>query len=154
GVQVTVGNTIRVDIAMQIAGTQALVTVTAETPLLDTEKTEQSQNVTENLVTNLPISSRRWEQFVMLTPATVQDGSTGLVSFHGVSSMYNNNSVDGANNNNSFNSTARGGTNDGYTYSSDSIREFQVASNSFGAEVGQSAGGSVNAVTKSGTSAF
>jgi hypothetical protein len=63
GVVVQVGSTVRLDIEMQLAGTQSLVTVTAETPLLETEKTEQSQNVSENLVSNLPISSRRWEQF-------------------------------------------------------------------------------------------
>jgi hypothetical protein len=69
--------------------------------------------------------------------------------------MYNNNSVDGANNNNSFDAGARGGASkDGYVYSGDSIREFQVSSSGSGAEVGQSAGGSVNAVTRSGTSAF
>jgi hypothetical protein len=31
--------------------------------------------------------------------------------------------------------------NDGYVYSVDSIREFQVASSNFGAELGQAAGG-------------
>ena len=41
---------------------------------------------------------------------------------------------------------------DGYVYSGDSIREFQVASSGFNAEMGQAAGGQVNAVTKSGTS--
>src|SRR5207253_1636919 len=107
--------------------------VTTEIPLLETEKTEQTQNVTEALVSNLPISSRRWEQFVLLTPGVTTDGSGGAMSFHGVSSFYNNNSVDGANNNNAFNAAARGATDDGYTYSADSIREFQVASSGFGA---------------------
>ena len=77
------------------------------------------------------------------------------MSFHGINSNYNNNSVDGANNNSNYNAAARGGaTSDGYTYSGDSIREFQVESGAFNAELGQAAGGSVNAITKSGTSMF
>ena len=110
GARVQVGQTVRIDIQMPIAGQQSLVTVTAETPLLETEKTAQSQNVTENLVSNLPISSRRWEQFVLLTPGVTTDGPSGALSFHGVSSLYNNNSVDGANNNNQFNGTDRKST--------------------------------------------
>src|SRR3954447_13066281 len=35
GVMVQVGSTVRLDIEMQLAGTQSLVTVTAETPLLE-----------------------------------------------------------------------------------------------------------------------
>ena len=154
GVTVQVGATARIDIPMTVASQQSLVTVTTEVPLIETEKTEQSQNVSESLVTNLPISSRRWEQFVLLTPGVAPDGGGGKLSFHGVSSFYNNNSVDGANNNNSYQADARGGNNDGYVYSGDSIREFQVASSNFSAEIGQSAGGSVNAVTKSGSSQF
>jgi hypothetical protein len=77
------------------------------------------------------------------------------MSFHGINNLYNNNSVDGANNNYNYDGGSRGGpANDGYVYSGDSIREFQVASSGFNAEVGQSAGGSVNAVTKSGTNQF
>lgn len=155
GIVLQVGQTARIDFEMQVATQQLLVTVTTDAPVLETEKTEQSQNVSETLVSNLPVSSRRWEQFVLLTPAANMDGPTGLISFHGISSMYNNNSVDGANNNNAFNATSRGVTaNDGYVYSADSIKEFQVSSSSFGAEVGQAAGGAVNAVTKSGTSQF
>jgi hypothetical protein len=152
GVIVQVGQTIRIDMPMTVASQQSLVTVTTEAPLVETEKTEQSQNVSETLVSDLPISSRRWEQFVLLTPGVSPDGASGFLSFHGIAGAYNNNQVDGANNNNEYNTGARGGTNDGYVYSADSIREFQVASNNYNAEMGQAAGGQVNAVTKSGTS--
>ena len=151
GVNVQVGSTVRIDVEMPVASQQSLVTVTTEAPLIETEKTEQSQNINENLVTNLPTSSRRWEQFVLLTPGVTPDGPTGLVGFHGINSLYNNNSVDGANNNNQYGGGSRG-AGDGYAYSGDSIREFQVGSGNFTADVGQAAGGAVNAVTKSGTS--
>src|SRR6202521_6084691 len=154
GVTLQVGQTVRIDFEMPVAAQQSLVTVTTEAPILETEKTEQSQNVSENLVSNLPISSRRWEQFALLTPGANYDGSTGAVSFHGINAMYNNNSVDGANNNGAYDLTTRGGYNAGYVYSSDSIREFQVKSSGFNAELGQAAGASVNAVTKSGTNQF
>ena len=111
GVIVQVGSTMRVDVEMPVASQQSLVTVTTEIPLIETEKTEQSQNVSEALVSNLPISSRRWEQFVLLTPGVVPDGAAGMVSFHGINSAYNNSQVDGANNNNAYNAGARGGTN-------------------------------------------
>jgi hypothetical protein len=152
GVLLQVGETIRIDMPMTVASQQSLVTVTTEAPLVETEKTEESQNVSESLVTDLPISSRRWEQFVLLTPGVSPDGANGFLSFHGIDGAYNNNQVDGANNNNEYNTGARGGTNDGYVYSADSIREFQVAENNYNAEMGQAAGGQVNAVTKSGTS--
>jgi Carboxypeptidase regulatory-like domain len=154
GVTLEVGQTVRLDFAMPVQSQQSLVTVTTEIPVLETEKTEQTQNVSENMVANLPVSSRRWEQFVFLTPGVTPDGTTNGISFHGLNSLYNNNSVDGANNNSSYNGAARGGANDGYVYSGDSIREFQVSASNFNAELGQAAGGSVNAVTKSGTSAY
>ena len=160
GVKVEVGGALRVDIQMPVASLQSLVTVTTEAPLIETEKTQTSQTISENLVTDLPVSSRRWEQFVLLTPGVVTDGSNNNVAFHGVNSMYNNNAVDGANNNNAYNSTGRGNANsgssgdDGYTYSSDAIREFQVSSNNYAAELGQAAGGQINAVTKSGANAI
>ncbi len=155
GVQLGVGQTLKIDVEMPVAAQQALVTVTTEAPVLETEKTQLSQNVTENLVDNLPTASRRWEQFVLLTPGVTPDGTSGQMSFHGLNGLYNNNSVDGANNNSSYYGTARGRPgDDGYVYSGAAIREFQVSSGAFTAELGQAAGGLVNAVTKSGTNTF
>jgi hypothetical protein len=154
GIVLGVATTVRIDLEMPVATQQSLVTVTTEVPVLETEKTEQSQNVSESLVADLPVSSRRWEQFVQLTPGLTPDGALGQFSFHGINSNYNNNSVDGANNMSLYNANSRGGTSDGYTYSGDSVREFQVESGSFNAELGQAAGGSVNAITKSGTAQY
>ena len=152
GVMVLLGQTLTIDFQMSLETQQQVVTVTEQTPLIETSKTEQSQNVSEDLVANLPLASRRWEEFVLLTPGVTTDGTTGLSSFHGISALYNNNSVDGANNTQAFFSEARGRSNIvSYVYSTDSIKEFQVNNSSYNAELGQAAGGTVNAVTKSGS---
>jgi hypothetical protein len=126
--------------------------VTEEAPVLETSRSEQSQTVSQNQVGGLPIATRRWENFVLLTPSVTTDGSSGLSSFRGISGLYNGNSVDGANNTQAFFSEARvRAIIVTYVYSPDSIREFQVSASNYSAEYGQAAGGTVNAVTKSGT---
>ena len=152
GVVVHVGENLTINVRMPVQGATTSVTITAEAPVLETEKTEQAQTVSEAQVDNLPIATRRWENFVLLTPAVTTDGNSGLSSFRGLSSLYNGNSVDGANNTQAFFSEARGrAIIVSYVYSADSIKEFQVAASNYSAELGQAAGGVVNAVTKSGT---
>jgi hypothetical protein len=153
GLNLQVGQTLAIDFELPIKAAQATVTVTGESPVLDTEKTETSQVVSQTLVQNLPINGRRWDNFVLLTPGVTNDGGFGLVSYRGISGIYNENSVDGANNNQAFFSEARGRTRIAYVYSMDTIKEFQVSASNYSAEFGQAAGGVVNAVTKSGTNA-
>ena len=147
-----VGDTLTVDAPLPPASVQSTVQVSAAAPLLDPERTEVSQVVSEKLVQNLPVNGRRWDDFVLLTPNVVNDGGSGLISFHGISGLYNSNYVDGANNNQMLFSEARGRASGApYIYSLDSIKEFQVATATYSAEFGQAAGGQVNAITKSGT---
>ncbi len=95
------------------------------------------------------------ERFVLLTPNVAPDGNSGLVSFHGISGLYNQNYVDGANNNQMLFSEARGRSSGApYVYPLDSIKEFQAETSNYSAEFGQAAGGQVNAITKSGTNAI
>ncbi len=152
GLAVQVGRSLTIDFSLAVQSSSETVTVSAETPIVDTEKTEVSQVVSEDAVKNLPINGRRWDAFVLLTPNVTTDGGTGLVSYRGISGLYNNNSVDGANNQQAFFSESKGRTVTGipYVYSLDSIREFQVSAANYSAEFGQAAGGQVNAVTKSG----
>jgi hypothetical protein len=152
GVVVHVGERLTVDLQVGLATQQGTVTVTAEAPLIETEKTSQAQTIDQNQVQDLPMAGRRWETFTLLTPGTTTDGSSGLSSFRGISSLYNGNSVDGANNTQAFFSEARGrAIIVTYVYSPDSVQEFQVNGSNYSAEYGQAAGGTVNAVTRSGT---
>jgi len=150
-----VGQTLTINLALAVKSAQAEVTVTGAPPVVDPEKTEVSQVISDSAVGNLPIAGRRWDSFVLLTPNVTTDGSSGLVSYRGLSGLYNGNTVDGANNNQAFFSEARGRALSGaYVYSMDSIREYQVSASNYSAELGQAAGGVVNAVTKSGANAF
>ena len=88
---------------------------------------------------------------MLLGPGVTNDGNFGLVSYRGISGLYNNNTVDGADNNQAFFSEARGRTRAVYSISQAAIKEFQVGVSNFSAEFGRAAGGTVNAVTKSGT---
>jgi hypothetical protein len=147
-----VGQTLTVNLALTVESATATVEVSATNTLLDVQQTEVSQVVDSPIIQNLPVNGRNWSDFVLLTPNVVADGTSGLVSFHGISGLYNQNYVDGANNNQMLFSEARGRSSGApFVYSLDSIKEFQTEASNYSAEFGQAAGGQVNAITKSGT---
>src|SRR6202000_2568448 len=87
-----------------------------------------------------------------LAPGVTPDqNGYGLLSFRGMSTLLNNNTVDGADNNQAFFSEERGRTRIGYSTPKAAVEEFQVNTSNYSAEYGRSAGGVVNTVTKSGT---
>ena len=145
-----VGQALTVDIDLPLKATQQTVTVTAEAGRVETEKADVSQTVSQWQLDNLPLAQRNWTNLVLGTPAVATDGGFGLVSFRGISGLYNNNMVDGSDNNQAFFSEARGRTRLPYGYSMDAIQEFNVTNAAYSAEYGRAAGGVVNAVTKSG----
>jgi hypothetical protein len=150
-VPVTVGAPTTVDAVLPAASVSTDVTVTSDPPLLDTEKVEESQVVDQQIVSNVPVNSRRFESFVLLTPNVIPDGNTGLIGYRGISGVYNSNIVDGANNNQQFFSEARGRSIGApYVFPVDAVREFESSATGYSAELGGSAGGIINAVTKSG----
>jgi hypothetical protein len=152
---VNVGQILSVDGSLSAGSASTEVQVTSDTPILDTDKTDVSQVIDQNLISSLPVNTRNWSAFVLNTPNVTPDGGSGLVSFHGISGLYNQNFVDGANNNQMLFSEARGRASGApYVYSIDSIKEFQAQVSNYSVEFGQAAGGQVNAITKSGTNAF
>jgi len=151
GLTLQVGQNLTIDLAMPLQSTSEQVTVNSDADIVDTSKTEVSQMVSQVSKENLPLAGRNWAQFQLLTPNVTSDGGTGLASYRGISGLYNSSNVDGTNNNQAFFSEQKGRTNLPYVYSLDSIQEYQVAASNYSAELGQAAGGVINAVTKSGT---
>ncbi|MDT7807067.1 MAG: hypothetical protein QOJ70_880 [Acidobacteriota bacterium] len=153
-VVVEVGRVTSIDAALTVGGAQETVQVTSEAPAINTTQQDFSTNINQVSINNLPTNGRRWSNLAILTPGTVPDGTFGLISFRGISGLLNNNTVDGGDNNQAFFSEERGRTRIGYSVSQAAIREFQVNTSNYSAEYGRSAGGVINAVTKSGTNEF
>src|SRR5215203_721436 len=153
-VVVEVGRETGLEVSLSVGPVTGTVDVSAEAPVINTTQQDFSTNINQTSINELPINGRRWSNFALLTPGAVPDGTFGLISFRGISGLLNNNTIDGGDNNQAFFSEERGRTRAGYSISQGAIREFQVNTSNFAAEYGRSAGGVINAVTKSGTNEF
>ncbi|HWZ44611.1 MAG TPA: TonB-dependent receptor [Candidatus Saccharimonadales bacterium] len=149
---VQVGSITELAPKLAVGGTSEIVDVTAEAPQINLNSPEFAPTLDQTAISNLPINGGRWSSFAVLTPGVVSDGNGfGLLSFRGISSLLNNNTVDGADNNQAFFSEERGRTRAGYSTPKVAIQEFQVNTSNYSSEYGRSAGGVINTVTKSGT---
>jgi hypothetical protein len=162
---VQVGDTLRVDAALQVGAVSETVEVTTQAPLLETESGTLGATVEGKTVTEMPLNGRNTMNLLSLAPGVVPGGSaSGAITanqgghtnsggwgnyqigggIEGQSAMY----VDGAPLN------ILGGNNVGYVPTQDAVQEFNVATNAVSAEYGRFAGGVVNMTTKSGTNAW
>lgn len=149
---VEVGTLTEVSPHLLVGGSKETVEVTAEAPQINYTSPEFAPVLNQTSISNLPINGGRWSNFALLTPGVVSDSNGfGLLSFRGISTLLNNNTVDGADNNQAFFSEERGRTRAGYSTAKEAVQEFQVNTSNYSAEYGRSAGGVVNTVTKSGT---
>jgi len=155
GIVLTVGQAATINVGLQVASQGEKVVITTEVQEIETTKTEISQVVGAQQIQSLPISGRQFTDFALLTPG-VSTSRTSLgttfteyeatqISFGGMRSFSNEITVDGAD----FVNTASGVQRS--TPPQESVQEFRVVNNSFGAESGRALGGIVNIVTKSGT---
>ena len=151
---VEIGRETNVEATLSVGPVTGSVEITGEAPVINTTQQDFSSNLNQTSINELPVNGRRWSNFAILTPGTVPDGNFGLISFRGISGLLNNSTVDGGDNNQAFFSEERGRTRASYSISQAAIREFQVNTSNYAAEYGRSAGGVINAITKSGTNEF
>jgi hypothetical protein len=162
GIAVVVNETARADVSMQVGQLEDRVTVTAQTPLVETTNATLGVVIDRQKVVDLPLNGRNFTQLGTLIPGVVappaalggQDGNatpggfgnvTGGFTVNGQRNQSNNFLLDGASNNDSFNT--------GFVLRPppDAIQEFKILTHSYDAEYGRNAGSVVNVVTKSGT---
>jgi len=116
---VQVGQTTSVSARLQPGSGSESVTVTGESPLLQTDSSNLSSVIDRDLLNRLPLSGRRFLDFALLVPNASPDGEQGLVSFAGEqggqdtgyanANGTNSFSVDGASASSNYFGAARGG---------------------------------------------
>ena len=137
---------------LAVSGASEQIQVTAEAPEVNTTSADFDSQLNTLAIDTLPINGGRWSDFALLTPGVVNDlNGFGLLSFRGISTLLNNTTIDGADNNQAFFSEERGRTRAGYSSAKVAVQEFQVNTSDYSAEYGRAAGGVINTVTKSGT---
>jgi hypothetical protein len=156
-VVVNVGQTSTVDFPMKVSQVSEQVEVTAEPPVVETERGAQANVINEEAIRELPINRRDYLTFTLLAPAVSdstrlagdqdfrvkQTPQSGL-SFYGSNGRGNSVTVDGGEANDDA-----GGVR--LNISQDGVQEFQINRSNYGAELGGASGATINIVTKSGS---
>ncbi len=140
---------------LNVGSTSQSVEVSGEAPLVNNTSPDFAGVVEQETLHDLPENNYRWSAFALLTPGVVNDSNGyGLLSFRGQSTLLNNVTIDGTDDNQAYFSEERGRTRAGYSTIKDAVQEFQVNTSNYSVEYGRSAGGIVNSITKSGSNAF
>ena len=152
----SLGRTVDVPFRMEVGGVSETVNVTAAPPLIDSTSTTAGAVISSDLLERVPVG-RRISDTLYLAPGVSSGGTVGQAnpSVSGGSGLENQYVIDGVN-----------VTNQGYgalgSYSIvfgslgnatpfDFIKEVEVKTAGYEAEFGQSTGGVINVVTKSGS---
>lgn len=150
GVIVRVGHAEEVNLQLAVAGITQAVTVDAQAPL-DTSGAATAARIDLRLIAGLPVRGRNFAEFVLLTPAVVQESDRSGLVIGGQRSINANLALDGADFNDPLVGNQRGGNESSFFFPQAAVREFQVVRSGAGAEVGRTSTGFVNVVTRSGT---
>lgn len=151
GLDLTVGQVMRVDFHLVVGGVQETVEVTAgAAQQIKTETSDVGQIIDEKQVADLPLNGRNFADLIPLNAGVgigTKGQSNGGFNFNGSRSDQNLFLIEGADNININNNLLVNPT-------IESIQEFQVLTGTFSAEYGRSAGGIVTVKMKSGTNSW
>src|SRR5215475_202533 len=155
-VNVRLGQTAEVALKMEVGGLTETVQVTGAVRAIDTTSTTIGATLSTDQLADLPVG-RRVADVMYLAPGVSSSGTLGRMnpSISGGSGLENQYVIDGTN----VTNTGYGGLGSysivfgslGNATPYDFVQEVQVKTGGFEAEYGQSIGGVVNVVTKSGT---
>src|SRR6266508_6164739 len=161
GIQLTIGQNAVIDVRLELGAIKEEMTVTGASPTINTTSGGVSGLVGDKEIRELPLNGRSFQQLALLqtgvTPALaagndVVGGRTPKISINGARPEQNSFLLDGTDINNVYNKTP--GSSAGVLLGVEAVLEFQVLTNAYSAEFGRSAGGIINAVTRSGANDY
>jgi hypothetical protein len=144
GLVLTLGQEATVNLTLRVASVAETVTVTAESPLVETTSNALERTITRTELDTLPLVGRNFANLTTMSPGIAGVGGGG-VSASGQTTRSNSYIIDGTSNDDTVVNTQRGG------FSLEAVREFAVITNQFNAEYGMASGAIVNVITRSGT---
>ena len=153
---VSVAETVNKSLVMELASTADPITVIG--PTVNTQTPELSFLVGGQTIETLPLNGRNYTDLALLQPGVLPYASRdgGSVVAHGLGMSVNGQDyrsnvylLDGTLQNDFTNGPA--GSAAGTSLGMESVSEFRVESNAYGAEFGRTYGGQINVLTKSGT---
>ncbi len=155
-VRIEVGKTAQVAIKLEVGGITESVTVSAESPLVDVSSKEIGGNITAQEFVDTPSFNRNFAGYLGMLPgvvATISATTFGAdsISVAGQNVRNVNYTMDGSNNNDTFNG-GNGGAQARVPV--EAVQEFQLLTSQFDAEYGLASGGIVNSVSKQGTNQY
>ena len=160
GLRLEVSQTATIDVQLGVGGLTEAVTVTAESPLLATSNADRGTVIDNRRIAELPLQARNpFSLSILVAGVNYNAQAIYLRPFdNGALADWSMNG--GANRNNEFlldgvpNNAIIGGNNIAFAPPAEAVQEFKIATNSFDAQYGRTAGGVVNVVLKSGTNNF
>ena len=164
GIDLVVGQEAVVNLRLEVGELSQQVVVSAEAPLINTTTSSVSGFVEERQVKELPLNGRSFDNLITLNPGAIN--YSAMKSANTTTSDGNSFSVAGRRpqdnlfllNGIEYTGTSQlavtpGGVS-GYLLGIDAVREFNLLTDTYGAEYGKRAGGQVVVVTQSGTNAI
>ena len=153
--QLAVNDRLRVDVTLQPGAVEETITVTAASPVVQTQSSDVSTLINSTQVEHMPLNGRNLISLVAMQPGVASNlpstlgvglQSLQLVYVNGQRASQNNWMIDGADNNDA-------GSNLGLInyVNIDAVSEVKILRANYNAEFGRSGGGQVSVVTKSGS---
>jgi hypothetical protein len=159
GVDVVVDTTVRIDLQLQPGEVNETVTVTAESPMLKTERADTGRQIETKTVQDLPLpSNHNFQSLSLLVPGATKPEnqhstffnaqSSYATRFNGQSRLANNLELEGVDDN------ERTGLLQVLIPPQEAIQTVDISTSDYDAELGRATGGAINLILKSGSNAF
>ena len=153
----------RVDMTLEVGDVTQTVAVKDTVAMLETDSSDRGQVINNATVVNLPLNGRNYSDLALLAPGVRKsflgmdpnnsNFREGSFNVNGQRSAFNNFQVDGVDNN-AYNTSNQGYSNQAIQLSPDAVAEFKVQTDNFSAEYGRAGGAIINVSLKSGTNQF
>lgn len=149
------GQRVVINVTLRLSTVQETITVTGETPLVQTTTSEVTKTIDSVQLTALPVAERNYFRLLTLDSNVVArgPGSNGL--YVGGGDVWNFGTyVDGTNNFSKWLTLQRAPQRGSAGFALETVKEVQIITNQFSAEFGGHSAGVMNMITKSGTNTY